>query len=265
MLALVAATLMLTACNNYGTKVQVTPTAEVYYKGEGVTEADAKKLGDFLVQQGYFDSTKETTVQLLKEADTYVVKMVIDEEEVAKDKDFYKRFFWYLQQPIAEGVFSGAKTKIVFANDQLKDLETLGGIAKAATHANNRVLYNPEGITESDAKNLDAYFVQTGFFTGAKPMDILLQKDKDEYSVRFLVDEAALNADKEEIVTFFRVYKYMIGQDVFKGQKTKAYLTSLELKDIEPVADLTAEEKAAVDEANGANAAVPTGNTAAGN
>ena len=260
MLALVAATLVLTACNDYGTKVQITPTSEVYYKGEGVSEADAKKLGGFLKEQGFFDSSKATTVQLLKEGESYVVKLVIDQEVVSKDKAFYNRFFWYMQQPLTEQVFGGKPAKIVFADDELKDLQPMNSIAKVATKANNRVLYNPNGVTQTDAAKLEEFLIQSGFFDGSRDSDILLDKENDTYNIRFLVDEAAYNQNKDEVNAYFKVFKYVIGQDLFTGTKTNAFLTSLTLKDIETVADLTAEEKQAVDAANAGTAsnAIPT-------
>jgi hypothetical protein len=257
--AIAIAMLLLTACNNYGKKVSINTYSEVYYKGEGITEADAQRLGNFLLQAGYFDSSKETTVQLMRDKDAYLVKMVIDEEEVAKDKDFYQRFFWFMQEPIAQNVFGGNTTKIVLADEDLKELEPVGDIAKVVVNSKNRVLYNPDGVTETDAKNLGVFLEESGYFNGTKEVDILLHKTNGAYTVRFLVDEAALNEDKDQFVSLFKIYKYFIGQGVFNGQKTHAVLTSLELKDLEPLADLTDEEKAAVEEQGQASASKGNG------
>ena len=47
----------LTACSNHGKKVKIEGTkAEVYYKGDGVTEDDAKKTGEFLKSVSLFNS-----------------------------------------------------------------------------------------------------------------------------------------------------------------------------------------------------------------
>ena len=241
------AMLLLTACNNYGKKV-VFHHNEIYYKGSGVTETDAQRLGAFLWQSGYFDSTKASTVQLLKEDAAYVVKMVVDEEEIARDKAFYQRFFWYLQEPMAQNVFAGAKTKIILADGGLNDLEAVGDIAIVKANAKSRVLYNPDGIAEADAQNLSDFLAQTGYFNGHTDIDILLHKTGNEYTVRFLVDKAVLNEDRDQFISLFKIYKYFIGQGVFNGQKTHAFLTSFELNDLEVLADLSEEEKAAVRE-----------------
>jgi hypothetical protein len=58
----------LSACTNYGKKVTIDGSkGEVYYKGDGVTEADAKKLGTYLKDViKYFNDEKKQSVQLTK-------------------------------------------------------------------------------------------------------------------------------------------------------------------------------------------------------
>ena len=99
--------------------------SEVYYKGEGVTEDDARKLGDFLLSQGYFNTVDQRSVQLSREKDSYVVKMVVDEEKVNTDETVLTGFkVW--QMWIEESVFNGKQTKIVLANTELKTIKEVG-------------------------------------------------------------------------------------------------------------------------------------------
>ena len=68
---------LLASCANYGEK-KVFNGTEVYYK-DGVTEAQADKLGESLVSSKFADGDTKS-VQFTKDGDTYVFKMVIKEE-----------------------------------------------------------------------------------------------------------------------------------------------------------------------------------------
>ncbi len=124
-LLLLAGLVLLTSCNEYGNKVQINATSEVYYK-EGVTEAEAKKLGDFLLKKEYFNTTDERSAQLTKENGEYVVKFVINEEKLNQDKDNVLLGFKVWQMWVQDNVFNGAKTKVVLVNDQFKDVQQVG-------------------------------------------------------------------------------------------------------------------------------------------
>ncbi len=62
------------ACSSYGTKLDFNG-GELYYT-DNVTEADAKKLGDYLVKSGFFGG-RQVTVQLDKAGATYQFRMVV--------------------------------------------------------------------------------------------------------------------------------------------------------------------------------------------
>src|SRR5215204_4935537 len=66
------------ACSSYGTKLDFN-NGELYYTDK-VTETDAKKLGDYLVNSGFF-SGKKITVQLDKSGATYQFRMVVQPEK----------------------------------------------------------------------------------------------------------------------------------------------------------------------------------------
>lgn len=151
LLLLVSASLLLTSCDDFGKKLSINEKSEVYYKGDGVSEADAKKLGDFLLEKGYFTTTDTRSVQLLKENDAYTVKFVVDEEKLNKDKENVLMGFKVWQMWIQDNVFAGAKTRLVLADDKLKDVQEVGEF----TAAEKAQLNAPEQTT-SDAATSDA-------------------------------------------------------------------------------------------------------------
>ncbi len=122
---LIMGLVLVTACNEYGDKVQINAKSEVYYK-EGVSEAEAKKLGDFLLKKEYFNSTDERSAQLTKENGAYVVKFVVNEEKLNQDKDNVLLGFKVWQMWIQDNVFNGAKTKLVLTDDKFKDVQQVG-------------------------------------------------------------------------------------------------------------------------------------------
>lgn len=131
------AAIALLACNllsPYGKKVTINNTLEIYIKGDSTTEADAKKLGNYLAET-WKDLDNKKSFQLIKENGTYVVKMVVDEEKVKSDATLDVSFM-ALRMLIAEEVFKGSAVKLVLTNNKFKDIKTYEDkAADAATKA----------------------------------------------------------------------------------------------------------------------------------
>jgi hypothetical protein len=107
----------------YGKKVNINPSSEVYYKGDGVTEADAVKLGEYLLRNKYFDSTTKKSVQITKDT-TIVVKFVIDETKL-KDNPLAEIGFMAMKSLLQDSVFNGQKIKVILANTKMKSIKTV--------------------------------------------------------------------------------------------------------------------------------------------
>ena len=108
------------ACAGYGTKLDYNG-GELYYTDK-VTEADAKKLGDYLVKEEFFDG-KPKTVQLNKEGSAYQFRMVVIKEKqndaaaIEGMKDIAKE--------LSANVFNNAPTEVHICDDQLKTLQVV--------------------------------------------------------------------------------------------------------------------------------------------
>lgn len=113
------------ACNifsPYGKKVTINPTLEVYIKGDSTTEADAKKLGNFLAET-WKESTNQKSFQLIKENGGYTVKMVVDEEKVKADSTLELSFLT-IKMLLETEVFKGSRVKFVLTNNKFKAIKT---------------------------------------------------------------------------------------------------------------------------------------------
>ncbi len=121
---LVIVSVVLTACNSYGDKYMVNDVSEVYYKGDGVTADDAKRLGDFLLKNNYFDSATEKSVQLTKTVDTFNVKFVVDKEKVSQTENA-EMLFTIMGAAISSEVFTGKPVKIILADTRMEGFKEI--------------------------------------------------------------------------------------------------------------------------------------------
>lgn len=108
------------ACSNYGTKLDYNG-GELYYT-KNVTEGDAKKLGDYLVKEKFFDGAPKT-VQLDKDGSTYQFRMVVQKEKqndpatISLMKSFATE--------VSADVFGNAPVEVHVCDDQLKTLQVV--------------------------------------------------------------------------------------------------------------------------------------------
>ena len=114
----------LSACNqNYGKEYKLDDKHNVYYKGEGVDEALAKKLAAYLKEQEYFQDSINSTVQLVKVKDTFNLNFVVDESKIVNG---FESNFILFGGYISEMVFNKAPVTIQLTNDKLEPFKNLG-------------------------------------------------------------------------------------------------------------------------------------------
>ena len=117
---------------NYGKEYKLDARHNVYYKGEGVDEALAKKLANYLKEQDYFQDSITATVQIVKVKDTFNLNFVVDESKITKT---YETNFLVFGGFISEMVFNKAPVTIQLTNDKLETFKNLG-YAKPISDAN---------------------------------------------------------------------------------------------------------------------------------
>jgi hypothetical protein len=116
--------LSISACNqNYGKEYKLDKMHNVFYKGDGVDEAQAKKLAEYLKEQEYFQDSINSTVQLVKNKDTFNLNFVVDETKLMSG---YENKFLLFGAFISESVFNKAPVTIQLTNDKLEPFKNLG-------------------------------------------------------------------------------------------------------------------------------------------
>ena len=118
LLLIMIAAVYFVSCNSHGDHYNVNDNSIIYYK-DGMTQGDAKILGDFLVKNGYFDTRTEKAVQLGVEKDTINIKFGIDRSKVT-DEMSVQSLFIVMGTAISAEVFGGKPLKIVLADQELK-------------------------------------------------------------------------------------------------------------------------------------------------
>jgi len=108
---------------NYGKEYKLDDKHNVYYKGEGVDEAQAKKLAGYLKEMEYFQDSINSTVQLVKVKDTFNLNFVVDESKIVNGLE---NNFLILGAAISEVVFNNAPVTIQLTNDKLEPFKNLG-------------------------------------------------------------------------------------------------------------------------------------------
>jgi len=241
----------LGACSNYGKKVKVEGTnAEIYYKGDGVTEDDAKKTGEFLKGVSLFSSGKDASLQLTREGDVYTIRMVYD-KKVADTLKGLDDAFKLIAAQASKDVFGGKKVNIALANKSFKDYKTIAfdeAVAKSleepATPTDAGTVLTKEdfdhdsagdvdfywkGISDEESKTIADYIVQNGSFSGGTA-EIYMTKENGRYIIRFPVIESAQN-DPTVIAKIGEVSK-QIKDNLFADAAYSFYMTDINFKTI---------------------------------
>lgn len=107
---------------NYGKRLEF-KGSELYYTSS-VSIDEAKRLGNYLVSNGFFtDNNKGGTVQLNKEGGTYEFRMVI-KKGLENDQEFIQTTK-QIAAVLSNDVFGGKEVDIHLCDDQLKTIRVV--------------------------------------------------------------------------------------------------------------------------------------------
>lgn len=113
--------LLIQSCDNFGDKLEF-GKGEVYYKPP-VTKELATKLGNFLLESGFFGNENVISVQLLQEGGVYQFKMVVQEGK-EKDESLTEIFKLFGSQ-ISESVLDGKNLEYHLCDKYFKTLKVI--------------------------------------------------------------------------------------------------------------------------------------------
>lgn len=120
--ALLAFGTVLVSCNDYGRKIEVNDTVDVYIKGDSVNEEDARRLGEYITEYAGY-SKNEKSLQLSKRKGTYVVKMVVGQEKL-KNGSVSEENFANLKSLLQREVFKNQPVKLTITDNNFVELKS---------------------------------------------------------------------------------------------------------------------------------------------
>jgi hypothetical protein len=114
-------TLFLINCDNYGTLLEFNDN-ELYYT-PSVSEREAYRLGEYLVDGGFFKSNSSARVQLDKTGNTYNFRMVI-KKGIEKDEENIE-IMKNIAMELSENVFNGFNVDIHLCDENLSTIRVV--------------------------------------------------------------------------------------------------------------------------------------------
>ncbi len=111
--------------NPNGKTYEVNKNQHVYFKGDGVTKDDAKKVGAYLKQAGYFKNDNEVDVQISSNKPNSDVNIayIVDSDKITSEVE---KDFLLVSSGLSENVFHNRKILVSLADDKLDEIKNLG-------------------------------------------------------------------------------------------------------------------------------------------
>jgi hypothetical protein len=207
---------ILASCTDFGDKIPF-EESEVFYKAP-VTKAEAQKLGEYLVKNKFFDENPKS-VQLLKEGDTYLFRMVA-KEGVDKDESYAKIAETFAIQ-MSDDLFEGKMVEFHICDDQFKALRKIVPEERVKLIFNGSELTYFKPIVNDEGRKLGEYLISAGFFN-ENPKSVELRKEGTFYLFRFVV-KPEMEKD-EQYLDIVKTFVTDLSTNVFSGSPVKIHL-----------------------------------------
>lgn len=192
-LSLLVFTLTFASCTNYGTKLMFDET-ELYYTKD-ITEDEANDIGKYLQEIGFTEGD-EKTVQIAKDGDTYLFRMVVKESFI--DDDEYEEIAYLFIHNLSADVLENNPVELQMCDEELKTLKTIKmddaqeiieDDYKIKTFDGTEIEYD-NTVKYNEVDKLGNFLMETGFTDGTVK-SIIFVKDKKTYVFKMVVDEAS--------------------------------------------------------------------------
>jgi hypothetical protein len=190
---------------------------ELYYNGP-VTQEQARRVGEYLVQQEVFSDEKASTVQLHQEQGLCRLRFVIDSAHA--DDPLVVIQFGTIGSEIARDVLGGRPIEVSVSDDHLNPIKVVPSSARLAFGKGE--LYYTDPITVAEAKAIGEQLVQRGFFSDEKETSVHVSQEEGAYQLRFVIDPS--RAADPEIRAAFRELSHAIAVAALGGRPVVVHL-----------------------------------------
>jgi hypothetical protein len=127
-----------------GKKFTVNDKHHIYYKGDGVTEDDAKKAGTYFTNIGMFGDT-DMDVQIAADKNSGEMKMrfIVDKSKITQEVE---TAFLSIGNDMAAKIYPNKTLHLILADEHFDDIKDLGNAKPSPIQS------NPETKLTDDAK-----------------------------------------------------------------------------------------------------------------
>ncbi|EDP97536.1 hypothetical protein U8527_04265 [Kordia algicida OT-1] len=215
-LTLLPVIVLFISCANYGEK-KVFNGTEVYYK-DGVTEAQADKLGESLVDSGFADGNPKS-VQFTKDGDVYVFKMVIKKEFL--ENEAMQSVFNFFPKELSDYMDLPVDLHLCDASFNTLQVHKLADARKTIKAKATEIRYT-SNVTLQDAKKLKDFLIEYGFSTDEKEKTVELDKKGGTYIFKMVIDKSKV--DDKATVSLLTFFKGQLSKTAFNNQPVKVHM-----------------------------------------
>lgn len=233
--------MVLLSCdlNGHGKKIEF-GKSEVYYKGEGVTEEQAKMVGDYLQEIGWLDEERAGSAQLVKEDGTFLVRLVVDPKVIEGESTIS---LWHMQHGLSENVFDGKPARFVLVDDEMNEVEVLDPVDQVKL-GNATLVYDSGEFREREIKALGKFMLEQKMFGSDKPVDIIIRREEELPIIRLIASKKYVKDHKSSIIPEYGYWQHQIQQNLENFKKARLVLTDREYEDFEKIPKITADQLA---------------------
>lgn len=118
-----------------GKKYTLNDKHHVYYKGDGVTEDDAKKVGTYLTGIGLFGADNEMDVQINaeKNSNDINIRFIVDKDKVTPQ---IENSFLSIGNDMADKIYPDKTLHIILADTHFDDIKDVGTVKASQPQTN---------------------------------------------------------------------------------------------------------------------------------
>jgi hypothetical protein len=173
---------------------------ELYYRAP-VSQAEAQRVGEYLVEEGYFNDQHDTSVQLIKEREIYDVRFVV--QPARADDTLVNIVYGAMGREIGRRILGDQPIEVVLVDQQLQPLKAVAPSARLAFGKSE--LYYTDPITDDEARAVGEQFQQSGFFENDRATSVHLGRGEGAYQLRFVIAEPAKANDRDTVAAFSKL------------------------------------------------------------
>ena len=191
---------------------------DVFYK-KPVTLGEAQRVGEFLVEQQYFNAQNASTVQLDKDNELYKLRFVVNPAAVTAP--WVTIQYGLFASGIAQSILGGKPLEVTLNDQHMNFVKTVPPSAKLAF--GKGVLFYTHPINVNEARAVGEQLVEMRLFTTDRGNRVHLGREDATYQLRFIIDLS--RGDAATIVAGFAEIAGTISAQALGGEPIVLHLS----------------------------------------